>query len=194
MLPLTEEENKLRKNKIFVIQSGKKINSGIKLYQKVPDHDHYAVRYRGTAHPTCNLRYKTTNEIYVILHNRSNYDYHFIIQEIAEEFKRQIECLGGKTEKQLFQYQQKKTDGKTATYETKFINSVWFMPSSMSSLVDNLAEGLYRNKCKDCKSYLEYVKAKDKCLSGNKNYKKLKKGFENNYTFCKDYNKVCLML
>lgn len=95
MLPLKEEENKLRKNKIFVIQSGKKINSDIKLYRKVPDHDHYTVRYRGTAHPTCSLKYKTTNKISVILHNRLNYDYHFIIQEIAEEFERQIECLGG---------------------------------------------------------------------------------------------------
>ena len=68
------------------------------------------------------------------------------------------------------------------------------MPSSLSSLVDNLAEGLYKNKCKDCKSYLEYVTAIDKCLSCKKNYKKLKKGFENKYTFCKDYNKACLML
>ena len=40
----------------------------------------------------------------------------------------------------------------------KFINNVRFMASSLSSLVDNLAEGLHNSICKNCKSYLEYVK------------------------------------
>ena len=29
----------------------------------------------------------------------SNYDYNFIIKELAEEFKKQFTCLGGNTEK-----------------------------------------------------------------------------------------------
>ena len=32
-------------------------------------------------------------------HNRSNYDYHFTIKELAEEFKKQFTCLGENTEK-----------------------------------------------------------------------------------------------
>ena len=32
------------------------------------------------------------------------------------------------------------------------------MSSSLSSLVDNLSEGLYDHKCDDCDSYLDYIK------------------------------------
>ena len=38
----------------------------------------------------------------------------------------------------------------------KFIDSTRFMSSSLSSLIDNLAEGHNEDKCEDCKSYLEY--------------------------------------
>ena len=36
-----------------------------------------------------------------IFHNGSNYDYHFIIKELAEEFKKQFTCLGENTEKYI---------------------------------------------------------------------------------------------
>ena len=39
------------------------------------------------------------NEIPVIFHNGSNYDYHFIIKELANEFTGQFECLGENKEK-----------------------------------------------------------------------------------------------
>ena len=32
-------------------------------------------------------------------HNGSNYDYHFIIKDLAEEFKKQFICLGENNEK-----------------------------------------------------------------------------------------------
>ena len=35
------------------------------------------------------------------IHNGSKYDYHFIIRELAEEFKGQFECLGENTEKYI---------------------------------------------------------------------------------------------
>ena len=44
------------------------------------------------------------NKLYVrndIFHNGSNYDYHFIIKEIAEEFKIQFTCLAENTEKYI---------------------------------------------------------------------------------------------
>ena len=49
------------------------------------------------------------------------------------------------------------------------------MSAPLSSLVDNLLDGLH--KCKDCKSSIEYINAKDskvvfKCLNCYKNYKK----------------------
>ena len=38
------------------------------------------------------------NEIPVVFHNSSNYDYNFIIKELANEFEGQFECLGENTE------------------------------------------------------------------------------------------------
>ena len=33
-------------------------------------------------------------KIPIVFHNGSNYDYHFIIKDLAEEFKKQFTCLG----------------------------------------------------------------------------------------------------
>ena len=40
-----------------------------------------------------------SNEIPVVFHNGSNYDYHFIIKELENEFKRQFEYLGENIQK-----------------------------------------------------------------------------------------------
>ena len=39
------------------------------------------------------------HEIPVVLHNDSNYDYHFLIKELANEYEWKFECLGENTEK-----------------------------------------------------------------------------------------------
>ena len=70
-----------------------------KNYQKVKDHCHYTGKYRGAAHTINNERFNIPNEIPVVFHNGSNYDYHFIIKKSANEFKEQFECLGENTEK-----------------------------------------------------------------------------------------------
>ena len=49
------------------------------------------------------------------------------------------------------------------------------MGSSLSNLVDNLAEGIHKIKFKDCDCFLEYESVKDilikyKCLCCNKDY------------------------
>ena len=49
------------------------------------------------------------------------------------------------------------------------------MASWLSNLVDNLAEGIHKIKCKDCDCFLKYESVKDnsikyKCLSCNKDY------------------------
>ena len=38
------------------------------------------------------------------------------------------------------------------SYKITFIDSFRFMPSSLTSLVDTLSEGLHSDKCTDCKS------------------------------------------
>ena len=121
-----------------------------KLYQKVRDHCHYTVKFRRAAHSICNLRYKVPKEIPVVIHNGSTYDYHFIIKQLAEEFKGQFECLGENTEKYItFSVPIKKEhdNGKTSIYSLKFINR--FTQSKLLNLVDNLS-GIYHKECKSC--------------------------------------------
>ena len=65
-----------------------------KKYCKVWVHCHYTEEYRGTAHSICNLRYSVPKEIRITFDNRSNYDYHFIIKELSEEFKKKFSSLG----------------------------------------------------------------------------------------------------
>ena len=40
-------------------------------------------------------------KIPIVFQNGSNYDYHFIIKELAEEFKKQFTCLAENTEKYI---------------------------------------------------------------------------------------------
>ena len=63
-----------------------------KKYLKVRDHYHYIGEYRGAAHRICNVKFSVPDEILVAFHNGSNYDYHFIIKEEAEEFRKQFTC------------------------------------------------------------------------------------------------------
>ena len=79
---------------------------------------------------------------------------------VAKEFEGQLECLGENTEKYItFPVLIKKELGnsKTITYKIKFIDSFRFMPSKLSSLVDNLPEGLHGYKCRNCESYCDYM-------------------------------------
>ena len=126
------------------------------------------------------------NEVPVVCHRGSNYDYHFIIKELENEFEREFECLRKNKEKyKTFFVPIKKEftkldkDGNesvtTISCKIKFIDSARFMESSLSNLVDNLTEGIHRIKCKDCDCFLEYESVKEilikyKCLSCNKDY------------------------
>ena len=47
------------------------------------------------------LKNSVPEEISIVFHNGSNYDYRFIIKELAKEFKIQFTCLGENTEKSI---------------------------------------------------------------------------------------------
>ena len=64
-----------------------------KKYGKVRDHCHYTGENRGAVHTICNLKYIVPEKIPIISNNGSNYDYHFMIKELAEQFKKQFTCL-----------------------------------------------------------------------------------------------------
>ena len=66
--------------------------------KKVKDHCHYAGKFRGATHSKYNLNYKVPKYIPIIIHNTS-YDTHFIINQLAEEFKGELYCIGENMEK-----------------------------------------------------------------------------------------------
>ena len=79
------------------------------------------------------------------------------------------------------------------------------MPSSLSSLVDNLSEGLHSDECTNFKSCLDYMMFKDdqlifKCFKCKDNYwkdfnKELIRRFANIYEFYnEDIDKSILLL
>ena len=72
-----------------------------KKYRKVRDHCHYTGEYRSAEHSICKLKYSAPKKIPIVFHNGSNYDCHFVIKELAEEFKKQFTCLGENTEKYI---------------------------------------------------------------------------------------------
>ena len=93
MLPLTKEELKSHQDAKACYICGKRILKKLSKsinYRKVRDHCHYTGKYRGAAHSTCNLKFNVPNEIPVVFYNVSNYDYHFIIKELANEFGRKF--------------------------------------------------------------------------------------------------------
>ena len=97
MLSLTKEALKSHQGAKVCYTCGKsilkKLSKSIN-YRKVRDHCHYAGKYRGTAHSICNLKFNVPIEKPVVFHNGSNYNYHFIIRELANAFEGKFECLG----------------------------------------------------------------------------------------------------
>ena len=196
----------------------------IKKYHKVRDHCYCTGKYREAAHSICNLRYKTPREIPAVFHNGSTYDYHFIIKELLVEikgqFKGQFECLGESTEKYITlsvpiknQIAKIHKDGNDKivdmSYKIKFIDSLRFMSSSLSSLVDNMAadeiKNIFSYECEDCNNKLDLLRFKDdnmlfKCFQCSLWYKKqfehdIINEFKNTYEFCnKDISKSMLLL
>ena len=156
-----------------------------------------------------------------------------MIKELAEEIKKQVTCLEENTknyitftvpiEKEVSGiYQNGEEVTKNIPYILQFIDSARFMASSLSYLVNNLSEGIYKikykyrhndRKCETCRiayevcnCFFEYRDFKDdlveyKCLCCNKNYqqkfqeKLTKVFFFNTYNFSNHYkNKFILLL
>ena len=163
----------------------KKLFSDIN-YRKVTDHCHYTGKYRGPACSICNLKFHVPNEIPVVFYNGSKYDSHFIIKEFANEFASPFECIGENSEiyKHFFVPIRKEIikinkDGKqsveTMSYKIKCIDSMRFMATSLTKLVDNLSKGIHEIKCADYNCSLKYENVKNnlmkyKCLSCDKKF------------------------
>ena len=158
---LTKEQQESYENaKICYICKEKFENKYLKdkKYRKVRDHCHYTEEeYKGAAHSICSLKYSVPKTLPIVFHNGSNYDYHFIIKELAKEYEKQFTCLGENFEKYItFTVPREKevtridNNGgkitKNISYTLQFIYSAIFMASSLSDLVKNLSEEIQRIK------------------------------------------------
>ena len=98
MIPLTYEENKTYKEQEACHICEEKFcmdkdDENYKNKRKVKDHCHYTGIFRGAAHRKWNLNYKVPKDIPIKIHNAS-YDTHFIINQLTEEFKGELNCIG----------------------------------------------------------------------------------------------------
>ena len=102
MLPLTLKELKSNQDSTLCYIYRKKFTQKLakdKNHRKVRDHCHFTGKYRDAAHSICNLGFNVRSEIPIVFHDVSNYDYHFIMKELANEFKGQFGCLVENTER-----------------------------------------------------------------------------------------------
>lgn len=87
----------------------------------------------------------------------------FTIVLMVEEHEGQFECLGENTGKYItFPVPIKKENKNEKTVTYRFLYSIRFMANLLSSLTDNFAKGLHKDRSKDCKSGFEYRTAKEK--------------------------------
>ena len=134
------------------------------------------------------MKYSVPKKIYIGFHNGSNYDYHFIIKELAGELEKQFNFLGENIKKYitftvLMQREVTNIDKneveitKPMYHKLQFIDSASFMANTLSSFVNNLSVGIHKikrkhgrddKKCltcgikyKDLDCFLEYTNLKD---------------------------------
>ena len=98
MIPLTKEENKIYKQQeaSHICKEKFCMDKDDENYtnrKKVKDHCYYTGKFSGAAHSKCNLNHKVPNDIPIIIHNAS-YDTHVIINQLAEEFKGELNSIG----------------------------------------------------------------------------------------------------
>ena len=148
MIQLNDEEKETHENQkiCYICEqefcTNKNNEKEFRKMRNIRDHCHYTGKYRGTAHSKCNLNYKIPREMPVVFHNGSTYDYHFIIKQLAKEFKGKFDCLGENMEKYItfsVPIEKERDNGKPTTYKLKIIDSYRFMQDSLSNLVDNLS-------------------------------------------------------
>ena len=196
MKPLPEKENNryneqeichICKEKFCVDKDDKDYSNR----KKVKDPCHITGKFRGPAHSTCNLNYKDQKEIPVIIHN-ATYDTHFIINQLAIEFKGELNRIGDNMEKYItFSVPIKKEainnndDKKISTCKLKFIDRSCIERLKINSecyYVGLKADKLI-HKCEKCKK------------KSKKQLDELKETFPSISQFCnRDLNEFVLLL
>ena len=68
--------------------------------RKVKDRCYYTAKFGGAAHSKCSANYKVPKDIPIIIH-KASYDTHFMINQLAKEFKGESNCIGENMEKDI---------------------------------------------------------------------------------------------
>ena len=118
---------------------------------KVRDHCNVSGKYRGAAHSSCIVNFKTTKNVPVIFHNLKSYDSHLIFKELSN-FNVKVDVIPKGLEK------------CTAFMINKnllLIDSMQFMKSSLDLLVKNLMSEDFKYLSKEFSGeYFRFVKEK----------------------------------
>ena len=134
---------------------------------KVRDHCHITGKFRGPAHNSCNLNYKSKGFIPCIAHNSKKYDTKFFISYLSkcmyDYYK--LECIPNNEENYIsfslrldpnhkeYHYNSStdETYEKTLKYdciqELRFLDSYAFLASSLDKLASNLPDDALINLC-----------------------------------------------
>ena len=102
---------------------------------RVRDQCHANGNYRGSAHQDCNVNFKLTDKVPVILHNLRGCDSHFIMQEI-DKFNMDINVIPNNMEKYMTF-----VIGKHLV----FLDSFQFMSSGLDKLASNLSRDAFEH-------------------------------------------------
>ncbi len=124
-LPLTETSTEHYNDNVCHICRKSFVKGDI----RVRDHCHWGDGHmRGLAHQSCNLNYKITYFIPVVIHNFRNYDSHLLLKHMPEKYAKSINIIPVNMEKfSMFSLD-----------EIKFIDSFQFLDASLETLVTNL--------------------------------------------------------
>ena len=167
-----------------------KFDKNDKKLKPVRDHCHFTGKYRETcknlrdisgADLQCNLQFRKPKFTPVFFHNLAGYDAHLFVRNLGKT-EGEIKCIPNNEKKYISfskeivvdTYLNKKKEEKEVKHELRFIDSLKFMPSSLSKLTSNLEKNQFRNlqsmyegeqlellKCKGVYPY-EYVDSLDR--------------------------------
>ena len=166
-----EQQESYEKAKICYICQEKFDNKYLedKNYCKVRDNYHYTGENRGASHSICDLKCNVPKKIPIVPHNGYNYDYQFIkkIQQkdlkhnlVVQEKDLKIYNIYSSNRKFTSIAKNGEEIIKNLSYMLQFIDSVRFLTSLLSNLVNNFSERIHRIKYKlkqdDKKCEIEY--------------------------------------
>ena len=134
MIKLTEEEYENDKNQKVCYLCNKEFSAydEDKNYYKVKNYCKFAGKYQGSCHKICRSKCRSLKEIPIIFHNGSIYDYHFIINELANSFKEygNVESLGENSEKYIIfsvPFKKDLKNNKSMTYRLNDIHGYFII-------------------------------------------------------------------